>query len=158
LQLGFIDQPIWWLFDKDYLMMCMIIVSLWSSMGVGFLSLLAGLNNVDVSLYEAGWLDGVRTKLQQIWYLTIPMIKPQMLFGAVMALVNTLQAGKIGVDLTGRNPTPDYAGQMIATHMEEFAYIRYELGYATAVSVVLLIIMYTLNRFCFKILGNKGDE
>ena len=137
LGLGVITEPINWLHSSEWLMPVMIIVTLWSSMGVGFLAMLAGILNVDPQLYEAGKIDGVKNRLQEIYYITIPSVKPQMLFGAVMAIVNTLQAGSIGVTLSGQNPTPNYAGQLILNHIDDFAFQRFEMGHAAAVSVVL---------------------
>lgn len=139
LKFGVIDQPVQWLQSSEYLLPIMILVSLWSSMGVGFLAILSGILNVNPELYEAGSIDGIRNRFQEIMYITIPSTKPQMLFGAVMTIVGTFQSSGIGVDLSGANPTPSYAGQLIVTHIEDFGYLRYEMGYAAAVSVILLI-------------------
>lgn len=155
---GFMDTPIDWTQDKRYLMGIMIFVTIWGSMGVGFLSLLAGLENVDGELYEAGRIDGIRNRLQEVWYITIPAIKPQMLFSSVMAIVGALKAGGIGVQLSGLNPTPDYAGQLLQNHIEDYGFTRYELGYSTALSVMLLVFIYLVNRVCAKLLGTKEDE
>lgn len=139
---GIITEPIIWLLDTRYLLPIIIIIGLWSSMGVGFLAMLAGILNSDESLYEAAAIDGVKNRFQEMIYITVPTMKPQMLFGAVMAIVNTFQNGAIGVQLTGANPTPNYAGQLIVNHIEDYGFIRYEMGYAAAVSVALLGIVY----------------
>ncbi len=130
LGLNVIQEPIQWLQSPQYLMTIMIIVTLWSSMGVGFLAMLAGILEINPELYEAGSLDGINTRFQEIFYITIPSMKPQMLFGAVMSIVSTFQAGAIGVTLSGGNPTPQYAGQLIVNHIEDFGFLRYEMGYA----------------------------
>ena len=101
----------------------MIIVSLWSSMGVGFLAILAGILNINPEYYEAASLDGLRNRFQEIFYITIPQMKPQMMFAAVMAVVNTFSVGAIGVQLSGSNPTPGYAGQLIVNHIEDYGFI-----------------------------------
>ncbi len=111
-------------------------------MGVGFLAILAGILNSDESLYEAAAIDGVKNRFQEMIYITIPTMKPQMLFAAVMTIVGAFQNGAIGVQLAGANPTPGYAGQLIVNHIEDYGFIRYEMGYAAAVSVVLLGIVY----------------
>ena len=147
LHLGWITEPVQFLQSPDFLMPIMIIVALWGSMGVGFLAMLAGLLNYDTSIYEAASIDGIRNRMQEVFYITIPMMKPQMLFGAVMAVVNTFQVGNIGVALSGTNPTPSYAGQLIVNHIEDYGFIRYEMGYASAVSVVLLLIIYGASKF-----------
>lgn len=152
---GVILEPIQFLQSPEYLMSIMIVVSLWSSMGVGFLAMLAGVLNIDQTLYEAAYIDGIKNRTQEIFYITIPQMRPQMLFGAVMAVVGTFQAGGIGVALSGSNPTPQYAGQLIVNHIEDFGFIRYAMGYASAVSVALLLIVYSLSKVTQKILGER---
>jgi multiple sugar transport system permease protein len=149
-------EPLQFLQSPEYLMTIMIVVSLWSSMGVGFLAMLAGVLNIDQTLYEAAYMDGLKNRTQEILYITLPSMKPQLLFGAVMAVVSTFQAGMIGVQLAGSNPTPQYAGQLIVNHIEDFGFIRYMMGYAAAVSVVLLIIVYAISKVTFKVLGEKS--
>lgn len=156
LKLDLIQSPITWLSDSKYLMLIMLVVSLWSSMGIGFLSMLAGILNVDRGLYEAAHIDGVKNRIQEIIYITIPAIKPHMMFGAIMAIVNAFQNGSIGVQLSGANPTPGYAGQLIVTHAEEFAFVRYEMGYSAALSVILLIIIWCVSQISKKLFTEKG--
>ena len=156
LSLNLIQSPITWLSDSKYLMIIMIIVSLWSSMGIGFLSMLAGILNVNRELYEAAYIDGVKNRIQEIIYITIPSIKPHMMFGAIMAIVNAFQNGNIGVQLSGANPTPGYAGQLLVTHAEEHAFVRYEMGYSAALSVVLLLIIWCVSQISKRIFAEKG--
>jgi multiple sugar transport system permease protein len=158
LWLGTITGPIDYTQHDKYLMVLMIFVTLWNSMGVGFLSLQAGMLSIDPQLYEAGKIDGVTNGVQEIWYITVPALKPQMLFSAVMAIVGALKAGSIGVQLSGMNPTPKYAGQLIQNHIEDYGFMRYQLGYATALSFMLLAVMLLVNRVVFKALGQKEDE
>jgi len=158
LNMGIIDEPQLWTLDKSYLMDVMIVVSAWSSMGIGFLALLAGLLNVDKTLYEAARIDGVKSRLQEIWFITIPAMKPQMLFAAVMAIVGSFKQGNIGTILSGRNPTPEYAGHLIVSHIEDYGLIRFELGYASALTVILLIIILIANRISWKLFGPKEGE
>jgi len=146
MQMGIITEPIIFLQSSDWLLPVMIIVALWSSMGVGFLSMLAGLLNIDPSLYEAAHIDGIRNRVQEMFYITIPSIKPQMLFGAIMAIVNAFKQSAIGVQLSGSNPTPNYAGQLMVNHISDFGFTRYEMGYACAVSVVLLVIIWVFSK------------
>ncbi|MCL2202605.1 MAG: sugar ABC transporter permease [Defluviitaleaceae bacterium] len=139
---GIITEPINFLANTDFIMPIVIVVALWGSMGVGFLAMLAGVLNVNPELYEAAAIDGVKTRLQEVFYVTIPSMKPQMLFGAVMSIVGAFSAGAIGVALTLSNPTPGYAAQLMVNHIEDYGFIRYEMGFASAVSVVLLGIIY----------------
>ena len=153
--LGIINEPILWLSNAAYILPIVIIVALWSSMGVGFLAMLAGLLNVSPELYEAGSIDGIKNRFQEVIYITIPSMKPQMLFGAVMAVTNAFQQGAIGVMLTGSNPTPSYAAQLMVNHVEDYGFARYEMGYAAAVSVALLALIYAFSFVARKLFEEK---
>lgn len=155
ISLGVINEPIAWLSSAVYILPIMIIVGLWSAMGVGFLAILAGIMNADEELYEAGAIDGVKNRFQQMIYITIPTMKPQMLIAAVMAVVNTFNNGTIGVSLTGSNPTPGYAGQLMVNHIDDYGFLRYEMGYAAAVSVVLLLIIQLFSKVASKLFTEK---
>jgi multiple sugar transport system permease protein len=154
--LGLIAEPIQWLQSPQYLMPIMIIVTLWSSMGIGFLAMLAGILEINPELYEAAAIDGMSSRWQEIFYITIPSMKPQMLFGAVMAIVSTFQAGAIGVTLSGSNPTPQYAGQLIVNHIEDYGFLRYEMGYAAAISVVLLLMVLFFTRVANRLFASEA--
>ncbi|MCC7206092.1 MAG: sugar ABC transporter permease [Anaerolineae bacterium] len=156
MSLGMIREPIQWLQSPQYLMPIMIVVTLWSSMGIGFLAMLAGILEINPELYEAAEMDGMSSRWQEIFFITIPSMKPQMLFGAVMAIVGTFQAGAIGVTLSGSNPTPRYAGQLIVNHIEDYGFLRYEMGYAAAVSVVLLLMVLFFTRIATRLFGSEA--
>ena len=151
MELGIITEPMLFTSDANFLLPIMIIVSLWSSMGVGFLAILAGILNINPEYYEAAMIDGMRNRFQEIFYITIPQMKPQMMFAAVMAVVNTFSVGAIGVQLSGSNPTPGYAGQLIVNHIEDYGFLRYEMGYASTVSLVLLVFIYTISKVAGKV-------
>ena len=154
MSLGVIDEPITWLVNTSYLLPIVIIIGLWSSMGIGFLAMIAGIANSDESLYEAGSIDGISNRFQEMIYITIPQMKPQMLFAAVMAVVNAFQNGMISTLLTG-NPSPGYAAQLIVNHIEDYGFIRYEMGYAAAVSVALLLIVQIFSKAANRLLTDK---
>ncbi|TCN01295.1 carbohydrate ABC transporter membrane protein 1 (CUT1 family) [Paenibacillus sp. BK033] len=158
MKFGMISKPVLWLQDPKYLLTIMIIVTVWMSFGVGFLSLLAGLDTVNKELYEAGKIDGISSRLQEVYYITIPSMKPQMLFSAVMAIVGTLKAGSISVQLTGLPITPQYSGHLILNHIDDYAFIRFELGYASMVSVVLLLMSYVALKISYKLFNPKDGE
>ncbi len=151
LNMGLIETPIQFLTDPAFLLNIVILVALWSSMGVGFLSMIAGVLNVDKSLYEAAYVDGMKSRFQEIRYITVPSMKPQMLFGAVMSIVGAFNTGYIGVALSGVNPTPEYAAQLIINHIEDYGYLRYEMGYAAAISVVLLLMVWAISQVAYKL-------
>ncbi|RXZ84035.1 sugar ABC transporter permease [Paenibacillaceae bacterium] len=154
LKLGLIQEPYMFLQNVNSIVPVIIIVSLWMSMGIGFLAFLAGLQNVPKDLYEAGAIDGIRFKLQELWYITIPSVKPQLLFGAVLQVVFSLQVFDVSVQLVGI-PSPLYAGHTILTHLFDYAFIKFEMGYASAIAVVLFMMMLGLNRLIFKWLGRE---
>ncbi len=154
LKWDIINEPIQWLQSETWLLPIMILVSLWSSMGVGFLAILSGIVNGNQELYEAGYIDGIKNRFQEVIYITIPMAKPQMMFSAVMAIVNTFQSAGVGVALSGSNPTPNNAGQLIVTHIDDYGFLRYEMGYAAAISVVLFLAIYLMNQGAKKLFGN----
>ena len=157
ISMGLINEPIQWLTSPDYLLTIMIIVALWGSNGVGFLGMLSGVLNINPEVYEAAYIDGMKNRFQEIFYITIPMMKPQMLFGAVMAIVGTFNSGAIGVQLTGSNPTPQYAGQLIVNHIDYYGFTKYEMGYAAAVSVVLLLIVMLFSKIAYSLFGNSDE-
>jgi multiple sugar transport system permease protein len=155
LRWNLIDTPIQFLQSPEYLMGIMIFVSLWSAMGIGFLAMLAGILNINEELYEAAYIDGLRNRFQEIVYITIPSMKPQMLFGAVMAIVGAFNNGAIGVALSGANPTPQYSGQLITNHIDDYGFLRYEMGYAAAVSVALLCIVWVFSKLAYTFFGER---
>lgn len=148
---GLINTPIQFLIEPRFLLNIIIVVSLWSSMGVGFLSMIAGVLNIDATLYEAAYVDGMKSRWQEIRYITIPSMKPQMLFGAVMAITSAFNTGWIGTALSGVNPTPEYAGQLIINHIEDYGFNKYEMGNAAAISVILLLMVWIISRVAFRL-------
>ena len=154
MKLGFIDAPILWLQDTDYMLVCCIIVQLWLSLGTSFLSFLAGFKTVDTTLYEAGAIDGIHNRFQEIWFLTLPQMKPQLLFGAVMQISSSFAVGAVPAALCG-NPSVDYATHTIINHIDDYGGVRYELGYACAISTVLLMVMLIVNKVINKVLVDE---
>lgn len=154
INLGILTEPIEWLVNANYVLPIVIIIGLWSSMGIGFLSMIAGILNTDETLYEAAAIDGVKNRFQEMIYITVPQMKPQMLFAAVMAIVGAFQNGTVSSLLVG-NPSPGYASQLIVNHIEDYGFLRYEMGYAAAVSVVLLIIVQIFSKAANALLVDK---
>lgn len=157
LSMDLIDKPIQFLTSPEYLMNIVIFIALWSSMGIGFLAMIAGILNVPTELYEAAYIDGIKNRFQEIIYITIPSMKPQMLFGAVMAIVGAFNSGYIGVALAGTNPTPQYSAQLLINHIEDYGFQRYEMGYAAAVSVVLLLMVWGFSKLAYGLFGEKKE-
>jgi len=155
LELGLIDSEIAFFKDADYVMPLCIVVALWTSLGTSFLSFIAGLQGVDRSLYEAGAVDGVKNRWQELWYITLPSMKPQLMFGAVMAITGSFGFGGIVTALCGF-PSVDYAAHTIVHHLEDYGGQRYEVGYSSAIAVVLFLIMIGSNGLVKRILSKVG--
>lgn len=151
MRTGVISEPYQWLANVDSIMPVLITVALWSAMGVGFLSMRAGILSVPRELYEAGSVDGVENKVQEFWFITLPMIRPQMLFGAVMAVVGSFKMDALAQTMFGF-PSPLYAAHMALTHVHDYAFERFEMGYAAAISVVFFAMMYGLNKLAMRLL------
>ncbi len=155
MKLGITNEEILWFETADYILPILIVVQLWLSLGVSFLSFIAGLQNVDRSLYEAAAVEGVKNRWQELWYITLPSMKPQLMFGAVMQITNSLSISSISIDLVGF-PSVDYAGHTILTHLHDFGNLRYEMGYACTIAVVLFFIMVLCNILVQKLLRRMG--
>ena len=156
LNIGLIDEPILWNTDPNYIMKVVVFIQLWMSMGTGFLVFLAGLQNVPSSYYEAAAIDGVKNKFQELIYVTLPVMKPQLLFGAINSIVGSFGVFEIAVSVAGM-PSPNYAAHTIVAHLYDYAFIRFQMGYASAVAVVLFIITFVLGRIVMKVLSSKGE-
>ncbi len=152
MNLGLIDGPIKWLTDPQYVLIIVIIVQLWMSMGVGFLSFVAGLQSIDRSLYEAGAVDGIRNRFQELVYITLPSMGPQLMFGAVMQISSSFGVGVVSSSLAGF-PSTDYAAHTVLLHIQDYGTLRFQMGYASAIAVVLFAAMLLANSGLKKILG-----
>lgn len=156
LKLGIINEQILWMQTEKYILPMLIVVQLWLSLGTGFLSFIAGLQTVDKSLYEAAALDGVKNRWQELWYVTLPAMKPQLMFGAVMQITQSFAVADISIQLAG-NPSINYAGATVVTHLLDYGSTRFEMGYASAIATVLFLLMVGTNKLVQKVLGRVGE-
>ena len=154
LKLGVILEPILWIKDANYLKWVIVIISVWMSMGTGFLVFLAGLQNIDPALYEAARVDGMKNRFQELRYITIPMMKPQLLFGAVNSVVNAFAIFDVATSVAGM-PSPNYAAHTIVAHLYDYAFIRMNMGYASSVAMILFIMTFIIGRICFYIFRSE---
>lgn len=155
MQFALIDKPILWLLDPNYILPVIIIVILWMSMGTGFLSFVAGLQGVDRSMYEAGYVDGIRNRWQELYYITLPSMKPMLLFGAVMSITSAFNVCDVPRALAGY-PSTDYAARTIVTHLFDYGFSRFEMGYASAIATVLFLVMILCNKAIQSMLRKVG--
>ena len=155
LNWGRISEPIYFLFDTKYMMTVVIIVTMWMSMGTQFLSFVAGLQGLDHALFEAGCIDGIRNRWQELWFITLPQLKPQLMFGAVMSITGAFTVGNVGAMLCG-NPSTEYAVHTLVNHMTDYATVKYEFGYACAIATLLFLAMIVCNELIKLLLKNVG--
>jgi multiple sugar transport system permease protein len=153
---GFISNAIIWLKTEKYVLPALIVVQLWLSLGTGFLAFIAGLQTVDKSLYEAAAVDGIKNRWQELWYVTLPSMKPQLMFGAVMQITQAFAVADISIQLAG-NPSVNYAGTTIVTHLMDYGSIRFEMGYASAIATILFLLMVGSNKLIQMLLRKVGN-
>ena len=156
MKLGILDEAIIWMKTEKYVLPMLIVVQLWISLGTGFLSFIAGLQTVDKSLYEAAALDGVKNRWQELWYVTLPAMKPQLMFGAVMQITQSFAIADVSIQLAG-NPSVNYAGATVVTHLLDYGTVRFEMGYASAIATVLFLLMVGSNMLVQKLLRRVGE-
>ena len=156
LETGMIAEPITFFQDANWVMPLCIVVALWTSLGTSFLSFIAGLQGVDRAMYEAGAVDGIKNRWQELWYITLPSMKPQLMFGAIMAITSSFGFGGVVTALAGF-PSVDYAAHTIMHHLEDYGGSRYEIGYSSAIAVVLFLVMVGANMLVKKILSKVGS-
>lgn len=155
MKLGIINSPILWFQSTDYIMPLVIVVALWTSLGTSFLSFIAGFQVVDRSLYEAAAVDGIKNRWQELWYVTLPVMKNQMMFAAIMSITGSFGFGGIVTALVGF-PSPDYCAHTIMHHLDDYGGQRWEVGYASAIATILFAIMIGANLLVNKMLSKVG--
>jgi len=153
---GFINNAIIWMKTEKYVLPMLIVVQLWLSLGTGFLAFIAGLQTVDKTLYEAAAVDGIKNRWQELWYVTLPSMKPQLMFGAVMQITQAFAVADISIQLAG-NPSVNYAGTTIVTHLLDYGSIRFEMGYASAIATILFVLMVGSNKLIQRLLRKVGN-
>ena len=156
MDLGLITSPILWFENADYVMPLCIVVALWTSLGTAFLSFIAGFQTIDRSMYEAAAVDGIKNRWQELWFITLPTMRPQLMFGAVLAITNSFGFGAV-VDALCGFPSVDYAAHTIMHHLSDYGGARFEVGYASAIAVILFIIMFASNIVIKKALAKVGE-
>lgn len=156
MKVGFILEPIQWLQDEKYILPIVMIVQLWLSLGTSFLAFIAGLQTIDRSLIEAAAVDGIRNRWQELWFITLPSMRPQLMFGAVMQITASFAVADISIALAGF-PSVNYAAHTVVTHLMDYGTIRFEMGYASAIATVLFGLMIGTNLLTQKLLRKVGE-
>ncbi len=156
MTVGLIDEPILWTQNGQYIFIAVIIISVWMSMGNGFLVFLAGLQGLPTEVYESARIDGVKNKWQELWYITLPLMKPQLLFGSINSIVASFGVFDVVYQFAGM-PTPNYSAHTIVAHLYDYAFLRFQMGYASAVAVVLFVITFSLGRVCMRVFRSDDE-
>lgn len=156
LKIGLINDPIPWLNDPKYILPIVILVVLWMSLGISFLVFIAGLQNIDPKLYEAGAIDGIKNRWQELWYITLPSMRPQLMFGAIMSITQSFAASAQIIPMAGF-PSVDYAARTIVTHLIDYGTVRFEMGYAAAIATILFLGMVFLQKTVQRLLSKVGE-
>lgn len=156
MKIGILMEPIQWLTDKKYMIPVLLFVILWGSLGTAFLTFIAGFQTVNTSLYEAAAVDGIRNRWQELWYVTLPVMRPQLLFGAVMSITSSFGVGSVITTLCGF-PSTDYAAHTLMHHLEDYGNIRFQMGYACAIATILFVIMVVINLLIQKFIAKVGE-
>ena len=157
MKLGIINSEIQFFQDADWVMPLGIVVAIWTSLGTSFLSFIAGLQGIDKAQFEAGAVDGIRNRWQELWYITLPNMKPQLMFGAVMSITNSFGFGGVVTALCGF-PSVDYAAHTIMHHLEDYGSQRFEIGYSSTIAVILFVVMIGANTVIKKVLSKVGGS
>ena len=155
IRVGIIHDPIDWLTNESYILPLIIVVQLWMSMGVGFLAMRAGFSTIDSQYYEAGAIDGIRNRWQELWYITIPMMAPHLTTAAVLQITAMFSNAIVSETLAG-NPSTNYAGHLLMNHFNDYSGVRLERGYASAIAVFLFAFIFIINRIIMKKLRKVG--
>ena len=155
IKLGMIQKPILWFSDKNYIFPLIIAVALWTSLGTSFLTMIAGFQVVDKTLYEAGAVDGVKNRWQELWFITLPTMRPQLMLSAILAITGSFGFGGVITALVGF-PSPDYCAHTIMHHLEDYGSTRFEMGYASAIATILFLMMVGCNLLVNKLLRKVG--
>ena len=155
LKLGIIDAEIAWFQNETYVMPLCIIVSLWTSLGTSFLAFIAGLQGVRRDLYEAGAIDGIKNRWQELWFITLPYMRPQLLLSAILAITGSFSFGGVITALVGF-PSPNYCAHTIMHHLDDYGWTRFEMGYASAIATILFLMMIGCNMLVNKLLRKVG--
>ena len=155
MSLSVIFEPIQWLTDTDYMMGAAIIIAIWMSLGTSFLSFVAGFRTVDEKLYEAGAIDGIKNRFQELWYITLPSMRPQLMFGIVMSITSTFAISTVITQIFGF-PSTGYRLYTLVHMLQDYGGQRFEMGYASAIATILFIIMVSLNQALKKLLAKVG--
>lgn len=147
-------QPQNWLFDEHLALPCLIIMNIWKNIGYVMIIYLAGLQSIPPSLYEAGKVDGA-SEFEMLFKITIPMVWPISFFIFVTTCIESFKTFEQVRIMTGGGPINSTTTIVHQIYMRAFS--EYKMGYASAMSIVLLIIIFGITLLNMRI-GEGKDQ
>jgi multiple sugar transport system permease protein len=133
-----IDNPPMWLADPNYALLAVMIIMVWTSLGFNMIIYLAGLQGIPKELYEAAEVDGA-SPIRQFLNITLPMLSPTTFFLLITGVVGSFKVFDLIMVLT--NGGPAGSTSVIVFYLYEAAFVNLESGYASAMGIVLLIVI-----------------
>ena len=156
ISLNLTIDPIRWFTDTATIKASIIVIVLWQSLGINFLSFVAGFQNIDRAMYEAGAIDGIRNRWQELWYITLPSLRGQLMFGAIISITASFGIGDVITTYCGF-PSSNYGAHTIMNHLQDYGSIRFEMGYACAIATILFLVMILLNQAIRRMISKVGQ-
>ncbi len=142
-----------WLYDSRFAMPAVIAMTIWKDFGYAVILFLAGLYSIPEDVIEAAEVDGA-TPWKRFWHVTLPLLKPMMVFVVITSMIAYLQAFVQIMVMTGGGPGT--STQIISFMIFEQAFVKYNFGYASAIAFVLLIFTAVLTAISWRIQGSDG--
>jgi len=147
-----------WLSTPDLVMPALIMVALWLYTGFNMVYFLAALQSVDGELYEAATIDGAG-RWSQFWHVTLPGIKPVLIFVVVLSTIGSFQLFELAFLLLGNGSGPDQAGLTIVMYLYQNGFLGGDLGYAAAIGWTLagMVLILSIVQLRVTGAGREGD-
>jgi multiple sugar transport system permease protein len=150
--LGF--QPQLWTSDPVLAMPAIMWMSLWKGLGFYTVIYLAGLQTIPPTIYEAAMIDGAN-RGQLFWSITLPLLKPTTLFALVIGIINSFEVFVPVYLMT--NGGPGYSSMVMVMAIYRAAFQQYQMGYASAMAVVLFLAIFGISWLQFKFFGREVE-
>jgi multiple sugar transport system permease protein len=149
-----------WLSDSRTALYSIIGLNAWTTSGTMMLFYLANLQTVDAQFAEAAMVDGA-SRRQVFWYITMPLLKPAHLFVVATGMIGALQLYDQAILAGGADGSPDYSLMTVVLYIYNACFRKFEFGYASAIGVILFVIIFTLTLLQKSLFGSaawKGED
>ena len=149
-----------WLSDSRTALYSIIGLNAWTTSGTMMLFYLANLQTVDSQYAEAAMMDGA-SRRQVFWYITMPLLKPAHLFVVATGMIGALQLYDQAILAGGADGSPDDSLMTVVLYIYNACFRKFEFGYASAIGVILFVIIFSLTLLQKKLFGSgawKGED